>query len=41
MLNVTLADDLLHGKLMFTWLSLVMSLMVSLCAVPFPTRCLG
>ena len=36
MLNVTLADNHLHGKLMFTWLSLVMSLVVSLCAVPFP-----
>ena len=37
MLNVRLADDHLHGILLFTWLSLVMSLMVSFCAVPFPT----
>ena len=36
-----LASDHLHGKLLFTWLSLVMSLMVSFCAVPFPMRCLG
>ena len=27
--------------LLFTWLSLVMSVMVSFCAVLFPTRCLG
>ena len=33
--------DSLYGKLLFTWLSLVMSLMASLCAVLFPTRCLG
>ena len=39
MLNVGIADDHLHGKWQFTWLSLVMSLMVSFCAV-FPTRCL-
>ena len=36
MLNVTLADDHLHGKLLVTWLLLVMSLMVSFCAVLFP-----
>ena len=30
------ADDHLYGKLLFTWLSLVMSLMVSFCAVLFP-----
>ena len=41
MLNVRLADDHLYGKLLVTWLSLVMSLMVSFCAVPCPTRCLG
>ena len=41
MLNVRLAGDHLYGKLLFTWLSLVLSLMVSFCAVPFPTRCLG
>ena len=34
-LNVRLIDDHLCGKLLFTWLSLVMSLMVSFCAVPF------
>ena len=27
MINVRLAGDLLYGKLLFTWLSLVMSLM--------------
>ena len=36
MLNVRLAGDHLNGKLLFTWLSLVMSLMVSFCAVLFP-----
>ena len=35
------AGDHLYGKLLFTWLSLVMSMMVSFCAVLFPTRCLG
>ena len=40
-LNVRLAGDHLYRKLLFTWLSLVMSSMVSFCAVPFPTRCLG
>ena len=35
MLNVRLADDHLYGKLLFTWLSLVVSLMVSFSAVPF------
>ena len=39
--NVRLAGDHLYGKLLFTWLSLVMSMMVSFCAVLFPTRCLG
>ena len=29
MFNVRLAGDHLYGKLLFTWLSLVMSLMVS------------
>ena len=33
MLDVKLADDHPYGKLLFTWLSLVMSLMVSFCAV--------
>ena len=41
MLNVRLADDHLYGKQLGTWLSLVMSLLKSLCAVLFPTRCLG
>ena len=41
MLNVRLAGEQLYGKWLFTWLSLVMSLMVSFCAVLFPTRCLG
>ena len=36
MLNVRLAVDHLYGKQLFTWLKLVMSLMVPLCAVPFP-----
>ena len=37
--NVKLAGDHLYGNKLFTWLSLVMSLMASFCAVPFPTRC--
>ena len=37
----SLADDHLCGKLLFTWLSLVVSMLVSFCAVLFPTRCLG
>ena len=36
-----LAGDHLYEKLLFTWLSLVMSLLVSFCAVLFPTGCLG
>ena len=36
MLNVRLAGDHLYGKLLFTWLSLVVSLMVSFCVVLFP-----
>ena len=39
--KVRLAGDHLYGKLLFTWLSLVVSVMVSFCAVLFPTRCLG
>ena len=31
----------LFGKLLFTWLSLVVSMVKSFCAVLFPTRCLG
>ena len=38
MLNVRIAGDHLHGKLLFTWLSLVMSLLVSVCAVLFFPR---
>ena len=40
MLNVKLAGGHLYGKQLFTWLSLVMSLMVSFCAVLFPTNVL-
>ena len=36
MINNRLAGDHQSGKLLFTWLSLVMSLMVSFCAVLFP-----
>ena len=32
---------LLLCRVVFTWLSLVMSVMVSFCSVLFPTRCLG
>ena len=39
--NVRLAGEHLHGKSLFTWLSLVMPLVASFCAVRFPTRCLG
>ena len=35
MLNVRLAGDHVYGKYLFTWLSIVMSLLVSLCAVLF------
>ena len=35
MLNVRLAGDHLYGNKPFTWLSLVMSLLMSLCAVFF------
>ena len=41
MFNVKLAGGNLYGKQLFTWLSLVVSLMASFCAVLFPTRCLG
>ena len=37
MLNVRLAGDQLHGKLLFTWLSLVMSMMC-LCVLSFFPR---
>ena len=39
-LNVRLASDHLYGKLMFIWLSLVMSITVSFCAVLFPREVL-
>ena len=35
MVNVRLAGDHQYGKLRFTWLSLVMSLMVSFCVLSF------
>ena len=41
MLNVRLAGGHLYGKLLFTWLSLVVSVMASFCAVLFSIRCLG
>ena len=40
MFNVRLASGHLYGKQLFIWLSLVVSLMASVCAVLFPTRCL-
>ena len=36
LLNVRLASDHMYGKLLFTWLLLVMSMIVSFCAVLFP-----
>ena len=36
MLIVRLAGDHLYRKYLFTWLSLVISLMASFCAVLFP-----
>ena len=41
MLNVRLAEGHLCGKQLCTWLSLVVSLIESFCAVLFPTGCLG
>ena len=41
MLNVRRAGGHPYGKQLFTWLSLVVSLVASFCAVLFPTRCLG
>ena len=41
MFNVRLADGYLYEKPLFTWLSLVVSLMASLSAVLFPTGYLG
>ena len=40
MIHVRLSGDHLYGKLLLTWLSLVMSMMVYFCAVLFPNRCL-
>ena len=39
--SVRLAGDHLFGRLLFAWLSLVMSVVVSFCAVLFPAGCLG
>ena len=36
MFNVRLADNHLYGEWLFTWLSLVMSLMVSYFVLSFP-----
>ena len=41
MLNVRLAGGHLYEKQLFTWLSLVVSLMASFCAVLFPLDVLG
>ena len=41
LLNVRLAGYHMYGKLLFTWLSLVMSMIVSFYAVLFLTRSLG
>ena len=41
MLNVRQAGGHLYGKKLFTWLSLVVSLIAPFCAVLFPTRCHG
>ena len=38
LLNVRLAGDHLYGKLLFTWLSLVMSMVLSFRAVLFSPR---
>ena len=41
MFNVRLAGGHVYGKRLLTWLSLVMFVMASFCAVLLPTRCLG
>ena len=41
MFNIRLDGDHLYGKLLFTWLSLVMSLMVSYFELSFFVRDLG
>ena len=38
MFNVIHAGGHMYGKQLFTWLSLVVFLMASFCAVLFPTR---
>ena len=38
MFNVRLADDHLYGKRLFTWLSLMMSLIMSYFVLPFSPR---
>ena len=40
LLHVGLAGGRLCGRLLFAWLSLVVSVVVSLCAVLFPAGCL-
>ena len=40
MFTVRLAGGHLYGKRLFTWLSLVMSLMASFCAILFPLNVL-
>ena len=40
MFNVGLAGGHLYGKQLFTWLSLMVSLMASFVLSFFPTRCL-
>ena len=41
MLNVKLAGNHLYGKLLFNWLLLVVSRMMSFCAAFFPRDVLG
>ena len=41
MFNVRLAGDHLYGTLLFTWLSLLVCMIVSFCAVLFLMSCLG
>ena len=40
MFNVRLVGGHLYGKQLFTWLSIVVSMSASFCAVLFPTSCL-
>ena len=39
--NKPIRNTIFNFNKLVTWLSLVMSMMVSFCAVLFPTRCLG